>query len=178
MAETLRQPDAEQSVANRQRAWILFFIIAIIDLIPYAVVFIAAPAPSRTLDEMMNLAMCGWQCLLAAVIGAIGGRLKQWRMTLAGTFFMVAVTVVVVYVVEWLRRFPADTASPLLMLIPLTLGYVLMLIPACGAHAMVALHRQKETIGRCQVCDYNLTGNVSGKCPECGTPIVDDKVLS
>jgi hypothetical protein len=21
------------------------------------------------------------------------------------------------------------------------------------------------------VCDYNLTGNVSGVCPECGTPI-------
>jgi hypothetical protein len=25
--------------------------------------------------------------------------------------------------------------------------------------------------GHCQVCGYNLTGNVSGICPECGTPI-------
>jgi len=25
--------------------------------------------------------------------------------------------------------------------------------------------------GLCQVCDYDLTGNVSGRCPECGTPI-------
>ena len=25
--------------------------------------------------------------------------------------------------------------------------------------------------GFCQVCEYNLTGNVSWRCPECGTPI-------
>ena len=25
--------------------------------------------------------------------------------------------------------------------------------------------------GFCQVCEYNLTGNVSGRCPECGKPI-------
>jgi hypothetical protein len=24
--------------------------------------------------------------------------------------------------------------------------------------------------GQCLVCGYNLTGNVSGRCPECGTP--------
>ena len=24
--------------------------------------------------------------------------------------------------------------------------------------------------GCCQKCGYNLTGNVSGTCPECGTP--------
>ena len=26
---------------------------------------------------------------------------------------------------------------------------------------------------RCQTCGYNLTGNVSGICPECGEPIPD-----
>jgi hypothetical protein len=25
--------------------------------------------------------------------------------------------------------------------------------------------------GFCRACGYNLTGNVSGRCPECGTPI-------
>ncbi len=25
--------------------------------------------------------------------------------------------------------------------------------------------------GRCRKCDYNLTGNVSGTCPECGTGV-------
>ena len=26
--------------------------------------------------------------------------------------------------------------------------------------------------GHCQICDYNLTGNESGRCPECGTDAV------
>ncbi len=29
--------------------------------------------------------------------------------------------------------------------------------------------------GHCQNCGYNLTGNVSGRCPECGTAVGDDK---
>jgi hypothetical protein len=31
-----------------------------------------------------------------------------------------------------------------------------------------------ETPGHCHTCDYDLTGNVSGVCPECGTVISDD----
>jgi hypothetical protein len=30
---------------------------------------------------------------------------------------------------------------------------------------------ERELRGECQACGYNLTGNVSGVCPECGTPI-------
>ena len=29
--------------------------------------------------------------------------------------------------------------------------------------------------GQCRKCGYNLTGNVSGRCPECGTPTGDTK---
>ena len=32
--------------------------------------------------------------------------------------------------------------------------------------------RRKPEQGYCQNCGYNLTGNVSGVCPECGTPIL------
>ena len=32
-------------------------------------------------------------------------------------------------------------------------------------------HERQPDIGHCRVCDYNLTGNVSGRCPECGTPV-------
>jgi predicted RNA-binding Zn-ribbon protein involved in translation (DUF1610 family) len=28
--------------------------------------------------------------------------------------------------------------------------------------------------GHCQTCGYDLTGNVSGVCPECGKPIPND----
>jgi hypothetical protein len=34
--------------------------------------------------------------------------------------------------------------------------------------------RQRITPGLCPVCDYDLTGNSSGACPECGERVVDD----
>ena len=38
------------------------------------------------------------------------------------------------------------------------------------------LTRQADGMPHCPKCDYNLTGNVSGICPECGTPIPADLV--
>jgi len=32
--------------------------------------------------------------------------------------------------------------------------------------------RRERRAGLCRTCDYDLTGNVSGVCPECGTPVV------
>ena len=37
------------------------------------------------------------------------------------------------------------------------------------------LDRRRYLPGHCQNCGYDLTGNVSGRCPECGTPIDNDK---
>ena len=31
--------------------------------------------------------------------------------------------------------------------------------------------RPLHPLGHCQQCGYNLTGNVSGVCPECGTEV-------
>jgi hypothetical protein len=31
-------------------------------------------------------------------------------------------------------------------------------------------HRRRPP-GHCRICGYNLTGNVSGVCPECGTSV-------
>ena len=35
-------------------------------------------------------------------------------------------------------------------------------------------HRRAKLIRLCESCGYNLTGNTSGVCPECGTPATDD----
>lgn len=51
---------------------------------------------------------------------------------------------------------------------------------AFGAFAWAALHqvgrirrlRKKQRRGRCPSCDYDLTGNVSGVCPECGRQVI------
>lgn len=33
------------------------------------------------------------------------------------------------------------------------------------------LLKRRPRVGCCSECDYDLTGNVSGICPECGTPL-------
>jgi hypothetical protein len=40
-----------------------------------------------------------------------------------------------------------------------------------GLIAVAYWVRPKRAAGLCAKCDYNLTGNVSGICPECGTPV-------
>jgi hypothetical protein len=35
--------------------------------------------------------------------------------------------------------------------------------------------RRKQRKGSCRSCGYDLTGNMSGVCPECGTPIADGR---
>jgi predicted RNA-binding Zn-ribbon protein involved in translation (DUF1610 family) len=39
---------------------------------------------------------------------------------------------------------------------------ILATVPRC---------RKDESVNSCRTCNYNLTGNVSGVCPECGTKI-------
>ncbi len=39
------------------------------------------------------------------------------------------------------------------------------------AACLSASHRRRPAGGHCVECGYNLTGNVSGRCPECGTAV-------
>lgn len=49
---------------------------------------------------------------------------------------------------------------------------VLMFIVASGIFAFVSYYwPSRIPPGQCQTCGYNLTGNVSGVCSECGTKI-------
>ncbi len=51
--------------------------------------------------------------------------------------------------------------------------WFLLIVVAAPTGFLFHRHRQKLR-GHCQECGYNLTGNTSGICPECGTPIPDD----
>jgi hypothetical protein len=44
-------------------------------------------------------------------------------------------------------------------------------IPAAAATipAIILWRRKRPQVGNCPTCGYNLTGNVSGICPECGS---------
>ena len=47
------------------------------------------------------------------------------------------------------------------------LALLLAVLPGLWAFKM--LPRSAKNAGRCTQCGYNLTGNTSGTCPECGT---------
>jgi hypothetical protein len=47
-------------------------------------------------------------------------------------------------------------------------GFVLMLVDLFTGPAT------SPGNGSCRVCGYNLTGNVSGICPECGSPVEEE----
>jgi hypothetical protein len=47
---------------------------------------------------------------------------------------------------------------------------LLVLIPARWFSCRTRL-RRRQVAGACLACGYSLTGNTSGTCPECGTPI-------
>jgi hypothetical protein len=41
--------------------------------------------------------------------------------------------------------------------------------------AFLSTKRREPEPGHCRACDYDLTGNVSGRCPECGTVVPTEK---
>jgi ribosomal protein L37E len=55
--------------------------------------------------------------------------------------------------------------------IPLWLGVLLFGIPA----GFLIWRDRHTTLSQCQRCGYDLTGNVSGTCPECGSPVPERK---
>jgi hypothetical protein len=65
------------------------------------------------------------------------------------------------------RASPFPGASYTRAVVPL---WVPFLVAALGT-AIVWRRRRDPASPRCFRCGYNLTGNVSGRCPECGTPV-------
>lgn len=44
------------------------------------------------------------------------------------------------------------------------------LLPLAGLGAWLWRSEKRSLMGHCSKCSYDLTGNTSGVCPECGTP--------
>lgn len=59
----------------------------------------------------------------------------------------------------------------------LEMWYPLWVLPSASLSAVVLLwrYRRRFPVGHCARCGYDLTGNRSGACPECGTPIPSEQ---
>ena len=66
------------------------------------------------------------------------------------------------------RRASAPWPNDYMLLMPAILGISGAILLNVRAHR---IQRNRPSPGDCQSCGYNLTGNVSGICPECGTPV-------
>jgi hypothetical protein len=54
------------------------------------------------------------------------------------------------------------------VVIPLWTLTLLTFAPPLAVWLKAAVHRRRERRGQCPTCEYDLAGNVSGVCPECG----------
>jgi hypothetical protein len=91
----------------------------------------------------------------------------------------------IINVTGWLNT-PADptlldtrqTLTVTSINVPIVLpGMLLCVLPlAWLAHSL--LQRRRNRAGLCATCNYNLTGNTSGVCPECGTAITSPPAQS
>ncbi len=70
--------------------------------------------------------------------------------------------------VDWLARLIG--ADPLT-----AAGAIAAVVGAAGLALLIWADRRRYVApGLCRKCRYDLTGNVSGRCPECGAEIRDE----
>lgn len=94
-------------------------------------------------------------------------RLKQ-----AGLFASVIVLVVMAGASSWFVGYAR--IQPPLWTLALVLGwFAAIAIAVTSAFFLLRNWRNGDATACCPKCDYNLTGNESGHCPECGSPIPD-----
>lgn len=66
---------------------------------------------------------------------------------------------------EW-RPLPVARGPVSFLVVPMWVPLVLIAVPS-----LIAWRSTTRRPGHCRKCQYDLTGNVSGVCPECGTEV-------
>jgi hypothetical protein len=104
---------------------------------------------------------------LPLLLGCVGGYCRNPWVTLCG----VPAILVCRQMSEVLsHRQPAGVGCPGDPLFLLLLG-LMFLVSGVTHWGVASSLRPRYPAGHCQQCGYNLTGNVSGRCPECGCSV-------
>jgi hypothetical protein len=113
---------------------------------------------------MMVLALAAAGAWLTFILAAMYERSRMLR------FGEAALGATLVALTGWNAwRFGPHGGGATISYTGLAVGSCMLLLSIVTIHAGVRRQR-REDAGRCEKCLYDLTGNVSGVCPECGTP--------
>lgn len=75
------------------------------------------------------------------------------------------------YAVDWFCWDIMYGNTSAIIIFPVWLLGVPWALVAIGSTFYLRYCRRRTRLGRCRRCGYNLTGNVSGVCPECGARV-------
>lgn len=110
----------------------------------------------------------------SSFIGWLGGRRARISVSILGALLL-NTSPYVVFRVFHNREYLSAFAHPFIgVAVGFYIGFILLsLTIACITHGItrVYISRHRIPLNHCQSCSYNLFANVSGICPECGTPI-------
>ncbi len=144
-------------------------------------------------SRLVGRAFWGWATAVGLLLILWTGSLR-WRLIYEGTQLLVVIKegeVRYMYTTSPYRARPSGwTIDSLRGRLVLTwpwwqsedeyryMGSVPLWIPILALSALsfvpLLLGRKRRSLHACAECCYNLTGNTSGICPECGTPIPDE----
>jgi hypothetical protein len=152
------------------RAWFLVAAIVFAGAFP-GFIFNKLIAPAAGLYPATCM-FCGYETAIMVALGFVGASAGGWRFTIVGVLVLVPVQIVGDHIYHVVSR-----ATPTPGLIPTwedlkwwSLYAVVHFIPAAISHKVTLWAQRGPKRGHCVNCDYDLTGNTSGRCPECGTP--------
>ncbi len=122
------------------------------------------------------MAAFGLVFVISLIGGFIGGYHRSWRVTLVGTpTLVIAIMIggILENITSGLPPFGSNMPNAKTFLSMMITGG-LMLTGASVSHSLVSRMKRRHPSGHCQSCGYNLRGNTSGVCSECGTPLSEE----